>query len=398
MRTLGVFFFSVLSTATAALAPHSSYENHSRMLRECSDGQEELKFEFYTDSRPQDNGWKLICDDAPDVLVWDVEPGDLTNSKEFLLEAVCVANTTTCVLNLTDTTGDGLDAIGWYSFTLGATTVAVHKFGTPESFEEHSFCVGPNCDMEPIENGDDDETDKEQETFCGDDEYDLSWTILLNNDPEVTSWQLDCDGSLIWNVPAGSYSAISARSRVSQSACISKSIGYCRLTLDGGVGQGSSPGDWYELKLGAHTLAVFNADEPIEITEHVFCFGPQCDAAAGEKCDQVWLEIELDDSPLDTRAEIICDGEIIFKHIPTDQTQAHDWITFDRCIDANACCKLVVYDDGNNGLTGGYYYLQEDGKAAAYHDSDHPFSRNTVAFAGSLRKDVCTPEIASGRA
>ena len=384
---------------TWLVAAYCCSVNATRKLEDnCSDGEESLYFQLFTDWTPEQTAYTMVCNTSNNnaqTTVWNVPTGSLTDPRSWITQAVCVDPTvTTCRLTLTDAGGDGFDdgtgyAAGWYSLSLGATTIAVAEYPTADTFSELSFCVGlVDCDTVPLEKIDTPVSSFSVPGSCPDEEQDmLVWEVLLGANPDQTSWSLDCDGDAVWNVPAGTYA--SADTWVSQSTCLSTTATTCTLTVAHAMGLQDT---WYSLTLGAQTIGTSSSASTA--TEQSFCMGPFCEAPT-PTCDELWLEMELDDRPLETRMEVVCSNALSWAVDGTDI--AFDWIYKDDCIDSTACCQLTVSDSGGDGISSGNVYLQVNGEVVFYYDdTDSTFSEIGVSFSGSQRQEVCTAEIASG--
>jgi hypothetical protein len=362
---------------------------------DCDDGEKELSLEVHLDANPEQTGWTLVCDG---VDVWNVPTGSL-QVQEVVVETACVSSATAlCELKLFDSNEDGFDAEGWYSFTYGATTVAVSDFGQANSFSELQFCVGTECGQDPLEDGLE-ETEEIEVLECEDDEEMVAWDFLLDGKPEETGWNLICDGDASWNVPAGSYSGDSANSWVTQKMCVMKNVALCTLTLSDTAGDGLDEDGWYSLTFGAKTIAVASRGEDGEantFSEASFCFGTECN-----KCvTPVLFEIELNDKPEETRFRLICDGQIMWDHGSFDESNVFDVFRKEECIDPAACCEISVYDDGNDGIYYGYFMLTIAGEIKFYYDGSQggqEFSEWSLVFAGNQDGIVCNKEDANRR-
>jgi hypothetical protein len=384
---------------------------HARELGQlqCKDGQDVLYFEVLLDAKPKDTSWTLICDKA---VVWNVPTGSLTKANIWITDETCVdASTSTCIFSLSDAAGDGFVGDGWFSLTYGADTIGVAEYPQVDPFSDLSFCIGVSCagGGVPVEDttGVSAAVSVAQQQLlpleCNNDEKLLAWQIMFDSNPKETSWRLVCDGDEFWNVPAGTYRSGSANTWVTKSICISSAIGYCNFILADTAGNGFAEGDggWYSLTLDAETIAVYQNDGSYS-SDITYCFGPECFNA----CNTLWFEMELDETPLETRIEIVCNGQMLWKYAPGADTQASDWITHEvACMDAMSCCKLTIFDSGNNGMTSGSVYLQlnDDTTAASYvvpsSSTGAPpivFSEWTTAFSGSQRQVECSAAMAAG--
>lgn len=120
----------------------------------------EVVLDVLLDTNPHETGWKLVCDNETETqTLWDVPIGSLTpgSAEEWVQSIACIPNNSNCVFTIMDQSGDGLLRYGWYSLTVGATTVAAYEYGSNKPFLEETFCFGPECDQVPLELQDDDE-------------------------------------------------------------------------------------------------------------------------------------------------------------------------------------------------------------------------------------------------
>lgn len=207
---------------------------------QCPSGEQSLEFRFFTDNNSwKDNGWTLECDYEDDKreLVWSVPIASLQfqGRTEVIREAACIPDTATCYLNIFDAKGDGLQGskngdpstesfAGWFAFLHGATTIGTYKNLEEPRFSELSYCVGPECDQEPEELGDEDCQDM------------VFLAMQLDNNPADTTYQLMCGGEdgvfdkkIIWDgkgfTKAGEY--------VEEETCLPKDACCEFIVVDG---------------------------------------------------------------------------------------------------------------------------------------------------------------------
>jgi hypothetical protein len=82
-----------------------------------------------------------------------------------ILNESCVpANVTICNFTISDFGQDGITGgeNGFFTFYFGATTVAKSEYGKSAPFAEQSYCFGSGCNIEPLEETDDDGMDDDE--------------------------------------------------------------------------------------------------------------------------------------------------------------------------------------------------------------------------------------------
>ena len=264
------------------------------------------------DEASYENGWSLVCDNIP---VWNRPVGTLdVRDGDFVSDTACLPVDATCELTLYDQGGNGLRAQGWYYLKLGARTVAVSSQEAGSAFAKRTYCFGPECPEEPLEN---DESGEEGvitddglggvmdvssslggaplECIYGLQEMAL-FTFVTDDFPEENGWSLVCGGKTVFERPVGSI-VEEAGTFVTDKACVAKDQ-TCELTVydadgDGLVGDNGG----YYLKYGATTIAVSSLEQEPAFSERVYCFGPECTQPPVE--DGTDDNVEITDDGLD---------------------------------------------------------------------------------------------------
>ena len=270
---------------------------------DCNDGFELAVLDFYTDANAQQNGWSLVCDNGEKV--WDIQVGSLTHAEgSWLTDSSCISTTSTCSFTFEDEAEDGLTGEGFVAFRYGATTLAVAEYGASMVFSDLTACFGPACDEIPLEVADEQEeaqtTQEEDDTqgndqqdgtgqdtgvSCSDEEEEVAFDIVLDENPLDNGWSLACDnGDILWDVAPGSI-ADSTGEWVTESACVAKTL-TCSFLLTDASGDGLTVNGFYALRYGATTVAASEYGEAIVFAEEVFCFGPDCKQPALEELDE----------------------------------------------------------------------------------------------------------------
>lgn len=267
---------------------------------ECSDDQDLVTWRIRLDDHPRQTGWTLVCDGQ---MEWNVPPRSLSEPHSWVVQTLCVASDVSlCTLTLTDTAGDGLDEQGWYSLTVGATTI---DYGQNHPFSELSLCFGQECEQPPVENDNDDSestaTLEPEMPECDVDSTEVTWEIMVDENPREIGWQMVCDGVLHWNVPV--YSLSIPNNSITQHLCIKNDASTCHLTLVDSAGDGLSPVGWYSLQFGDQVIAASPRDgKATPFSELSFCLGKACDQESlggdhGTETDQADETNELEDEP-----------------------------------------------------------------------------------------------------
>ena len=271
---------------------------------DCNDGFELAVLDFYADANAEQNGWTLVCDDNAEK-VWDISVGSLTQAEgTWLSDSSCIATTATCTFTFLDQAEDGLAGEGFLAFRYGATTLAVAEYGAAVVFSDLTACFGPACDEVPLEVADEQQeaqTTQEQEdtqandeqegtgqdagVFCTDEEEEVAFDIVLDENPLDNGWSLACDnGAILWDVAPGSI-ADATGEWVTESACVAKTV-TCTFLLTDASGDGLTVNGFYALRYGATTVAASEYGEAVVFAEEVFCFGPDCQQPALEDLDE----------------------------------------------------------------------------------------------------------------
>ena len=271
------------------------WSSHAQLFHDdydCDEGSDLAVLDFFTDTSAQQNGWTLVCDSGGKV--WDIQVGSLINAEgSWLTESSCIVTTTTCTFTFLDQGEDGLTGEGFVAFRYGATTLAVAEYGAAMSFSELTACFGPACDATALEVVEEqeaqipeekfsDQANDEQEdigrdtgVFCTDEEEEVTFDIILDENPLDNGWSLACDnGDVLWDVAPASI-VNTTGSWVTESACVATSL-TCSFLLIDASGNGLTANGFYALRYGASTVASSEYGEAVVFSEEVFCFGPGC--------------------------------------------------------------------------------------------------------------------------
>lgn len=128
--------------------------------------------------------------------------------------------------------------------------------------------------------------------------------ISLDENSDQTGWLLECDGAVIWDVPAGSLSDPEG-TWIKESSCIAETT-KCSFTITDSGGDGLTGDGFYTLIHGATTVAVSEYGKTVPFSENTVCFGRGCTDPPLEQVDTGDESENVVDTP-DEEAEDIQD-------------------------------------------------------------------------------------------
>ena len=375
------------------LASVCAYNSHNE--QDCASGKKQAVFDILLDPDPQETGWSLACDhDDGQMIIWQVPEGTFTNADqgEWITESSCIDDTATCLFTITDGGRDGLIGDGFYTFRLESTTVGVSDYGAGVPFTKESYCLGPGCDMLPLEQAED-ANPYHQEEKCGTLQERAVLEIQLDSKAHESGWLLVCNGETIWNIPTGLLNDYEG-TWIQESSCIDKNV-TCNFTIFDAGGDGLIDDGFYSLSFGATTVAVSKYGIKEAFTDRSFCFGQDCAEPPLEIAEKAYtyhseencaqgqaravFEISLDANSLETSWGLMCDGQTIWD-IPIGSLSEPEgtWITESSCIDRTDNCVFIILDAGGDGLLGdGFFVLRHE---ASEWGMSTPFTEKSYCF------------------
>lgn len=247
--------------------PPSIAANEASGAEDCGAGTQLVEFFIQLDQDSnQETGWSLQCDHEE---IWSVPLGYLEETESLrvdnqMLLSTCVDKSMTCDFTIQDSYGDGLvEGNGSFYLRYGATTVVSYDMSQGE-FSELSYCFGPGCKQDPLEDSDE----------CSM----VYLAIGLDAHPEDLSYQVECNDEVVLQGLGGE--AKPAFDMIEENACMPLNS-CCKFTVTDSRGDGLtavSGGDfgWIYLEYGLEKVFGYSGDDDGPFTTKTADFGYGC--------------------------------------------------------------------------------------------------------------------------
>jgi hypothetical protein len=375
---------------------------------ECPTSQYTVKFFLRYDALPSETAYSLTCDN--NVTYFEAARGTGVAFTQ-VDEQLCIDNTATCYLVVSDSNRDGLtskDGVGQFNCSVDGITVvsytAVEENTTSTGlsdgpiisgdFEVVHVCFGAACPEVA-------DSAAAVDVGAGYDRCeDLVFTLLLDEFPEEVAYSLVCDGVKLWDRGVGYYDSSRAFEMIEEVQMCVMPIDTCTLTITDTDGDGLSAvgfnarAGFFFLTYGTNMVAFYDGSDSKDAayySELSFCFGPgdcpearqkqqQVDGMASVgSCDRVQLQLTLDESPLEVGFQLTC-GEVVVWDVPFGTytaMQQFETVVTNACVDRSSvqsCCKFTMYDSHGDGLTSpqnklpGEFELLWEGRSLVWYD------------------------------